>query len=278
MTHEAPRLRQSLAKLLLSECPAVCKLALDGERRSGTKAMRRGSLVDQLVFGGAQYEVVDATYKTGPRKGQVATDWTGTAARAQKDEIEARGYVACLPDELEQAQELAGRIRAELILAGIEMRECRLQPTYEWTTPLGVAARGTPDCVLGNGDTLDLKVGDSANPRFIARQVHAMYWDLQAAVYQEAVRSTDVRPGQHWICRADPKTKLIGLYPLSETYMLLGLRRWEEAQRKWQECLTSGEWPGYSREAIEPPRWAIGETTGYDNDLSDLGLDFEGIT
>lgn len=275
-----PRLRQSLAKTLLSECPAFVKLELDGERRAGTKVMRRGSLVDQLVFGGAQYEVVQARLKSGTRKGELATDWKCKEAQDMRDAVEAKGWIPVLSHELDSAQELAGRIKAELILSGIDVGKCVLQKTLEWTTPLGVEAQGTPDVIMmvdaNTAHTIDLKVGDSANPRFIAKQVYTMGWDLQGAVYQEAVRATYGTSigGQHWICRADPRTKLIGLYPLSPVYMVLGLKKWEQAQAIWKQCLATDEWPGYPRDAIEPPRWAVHEGIGYDDDLSSIGLDF----
>lgn len=261
MTGEAPRLRQSIAKLLLTECPLIALQALEGERRHGNKAMRRGTLVDQLVFGGAQYEVVSEVYKSGPRKGQEATDWTGTAAREKRDAIEARGYVPCLPAELEAAQELAGRIKAELLLAGLDLGKCTIQETMQWQTPLGVAAEGTYDAAFAieGGNlihTIDLKVGEDANPEKLDNQVDAMMWDMQGAVYQEALTVTRGSFGSHWICRVDANTKIVGLYPLDEGYMHLGLKKWEAAQAIWRRCVEKNEWPQYARRPIRPSKRA----------------------
>lgn len=251
MNTTAPRLRQSLAKILLTECPLLVRQALDGERRQGTKAMRRGSLVDQLVFGGAQYEVVQARLKSGKRKGELATNWLATEAQEMRDAIEAKGWVPVLEHELESAQELAGRIKAELILAGLDLTKCELQRPLQWETMYGVAAEGTPDVILtagGHAHTIDLKVGEDANPDQLDHQVGAMMWDLQGAAYQEAIGNT----GQHWILRADAKSKLIGLYPLDEGYMTIGRGKWAAAQKLWKECLASNEWPGYKRRPITP--------------------------
>jgi hypothetical protein len=207
--------------------------------------------------------VVRETYKSGPRKGQEATDWQGSAAQAKRADIEARGYVPCLPSELESASELAGRVRAELIVAGLDLSACKLQETMQWTTPLGVEAEGTPDAIIlvqdraGFAHTLDLKVGDDANPEKLDSQVDAMYWDMQGSVYQEALNVTGGTTGTHWLCRVDASTKIVGLYPLSESYLMLGRHKWEAAQRIWVACRATNEWPQYERRAIMPSKRAI---------------------
>lgn len=255
MSDGAPRLRQSYAKTLLTECPALVRLALDGERRAGSRAMRRGSLVDQLVFGGAQYEVITATLKSGPRKGQAATNYQCKEAQEQRDAIEQRGWLPVLESELEVAHELAGRVRAELILAGIDIGQAALQETIQWDTLDGTAAEGTPDIIIRNeryAHTIDLKVGESANPDKLDSQVDSMFWDMQGAVYQEAVSAKYGTHGQHWILRVDAESKLVGLYPLSESYISIGRAKWSAAQRIWNQCVRDNNWPGFARRPIQP--------------------------
>lgn len=260
MSSPAPRLHQSTAKLLLTQCPLVAWKALEGERRQGTKAMRRGTLVDQLVFGGSQYEVVQARLKSGKRKGELATSWQCEEAREMRDEIEARGWVPCLEHELEEARELAGRIKAELILAGLDLAKYELQKTLQWTAGLGVEAEGTPDAVILTdrwAHTLDLKVGEDANPNALDYQVDSMMWDLQGAAYQEAVQHEHGKAGEHWLCRVDAKLKIVGLYPLGQAYMALGLEKWNSAQATWRDCLSTNNWPGFARRHINPPKHII---------------------
>lgn len=262
MSVGVPRLRQSLAKLLLTECPAIVRSVLDGERRAGSKAMRRGSLVDQLVFGGAQYEVVQARLKTGARKGELATDWRCGEAQEQKAAIEERGWIPCLEHELEAAQDLAGRIRAEMILQGLPLSggKFELQRYVTWDTLGGVAAEGTIDAVYVDdrwANTFDLKVGESANPDHLDDQVDRMFWDMQGAAYQEACASVFKRQGRHWIIRADADSKIVGVYPLSESYLTLGAGKWGAAQRIWQQCTETNEWPQYKRRPIMPSQRAI---------------------
>lgn len=257
MSAGAPRLRQSLAKLLLTECPAVVRTVLDGERRAGTKAMNRGSLVDQLVFGGSQFEVVEARLKSGKRKGELATNWQCQEAQEKKEDIESRGWIPCLEHELAEASDLAGRIRAELILLDLDLRRpgVQIQRRIKWTTLGGVEAEGAVDALLETDrwvHTFDLKVGESANPDHLDDQVGQMFWDMQGAAYQEACASAFKKQGKHWIIRADASSKLVGVYPLSEGYMTMGLRKWTAAQAIWTRCLETGEWPQYARRAIVP--------------------------
>lgn len=262
MSDGAPRLRQSLAKLLLTECPAIVRATLDGERRAGSKAMRRGSLVDQLVFGCAQYEVVEPRLKSGKRKGEISTNWLTEEAKEMKAEVESRGFIPCLEHELDAAHDLAGRIKAEMILQGLPLTggKFELQRHVQWSTLGGVAAEGTIDAVWLDdrwANTFDLKVGESCNPDHLDDQVDRMFWDMQGAAYQEACGAVFKRQGRHWIIRADADSKLVGIYPLSEGYMGMGAGKWSAAQRIWQQCLVSNEWPQYKRRAIAPSQRAI---------------------
>jgi hypothetical protein len=265
------RLRQSIAKVLVKQSPADALRQIEQENRRPTRAMQRGSLIDQLVFGQANYQVCDARYKSGPRKGELCVDWTASAAAEQREEILSRGQLPVLESELSGATARAGRIRAELLTRGFDIASAVRQQTVEWTTRLGVAAEGTPDVVFHNGDTLDLKDSDIAHPRALAMQIHKMEWDLQRAAYQETAGSR----GKHWICVSNPATLNVLIAPLDEVYLEIGKRDWEAAQKIWQECLASGHWPEHFVEAWEAPRNIVRDTFGYDDDLSSLGLDLE---
>lgn len=262
------RLHQSIAKVLVSECPAIAKMALDGERGAPSTAMRRGSLVDQLVFGNAQFQVVTAPYASGPRKGQPAEDWTSKAAQAERDEITQRGWVPCLAHELERAQWLASQVKRELFLvSGIPAESCQKQLTVQWTTPLGVEAEGTPDLWFSDGMTIhsvDLKETTSANPEFLDAQIYNQRWDIQGAAYTEALSTIHGVPATHWICAQDHKTGLVSVRKLGEAYTEIGRQSWLKAQWLWQRCLETGVWPEYGARNHQPPRWVMAKELGKD--------------
>lgn len=282
--NERPRLRQSIAKDLVTKSPEHVRQILEGEmKRKESKAMQRGSLVDQLVFGGAAYQVVDATYKSGPRKGQPCTDWLATEAIKQKSEILARGQLPVLQSELEKAQTIAGRVKSILLEANFDPKFCRSQHTLTWTSKLGVECEGTPDFYhvlssraaglgpdeLGNTppvrvDTFDLKVVESCNPDYLDKHVADMGWDIQGAAYQEAVHanwSTVQERGMHWILAIEAESLIGVVCPLSEAYLEFGKMRWERAQVIWAHCIESNTWPGYKSRHLVPPQYIIERET-----------------
>lgn len=277
---DRPRLHQSIAKELVTKSPEHVRQILDGEmKRKASRQMKRGTLVDQLVFGGANYQVVDAKYKSGPRKGQQVADWTATEAKAQRDEIEKAGMLAVLPNDLEKAQTIAGRVKSVLLAQNFDPKNCHLQNTLTWTTALGVEAEGTPDFdhvvrstkpdELGNTppkrvDTFDLKVVESSNPDVLDKVVFDFGYDIQGAAYQEAVNknwSTVQERGMHWLLAIEAESLVAVLCPLSEAYLELGRLRWERAQRIWMQCLESKEWPGYKSRYLVPPQYVYDRET-----------------
>lgn len=259
------RFRQSYAKILLEYCPAVLKRRIDSERRQ-TKAMAAGSLVDYVLFGRTdRFEVVDARYKTGSRAGCPAEDWQCGEAREQADEIRSRGLLPVLECELEAAEEEAAPVREKLTELQGE-GDLLEQPRLTWSSELGVECEGTPDVVLlehVQGTTwvtlVDIKRTDQ-RPARLARQVHAMGWDVQAAAYREGVIWHERSMGRevvyrgHIILTVDPEGETPPCArPLEPMYMEIGRRRWERAQAIWLQCLDTDSWPGYDESPIAAP-------------------------
>jgi hypothetical protein len=223
--------------------------------------------------------VVDAKYKSGPRKGQPVADWTATEAKAQRNEIEKTGMLAVLPGDLEKATTIAGRVKSVLLAQNFEPKNCHLQNTLTWTTALDVKAEGTPDFdhvvrstkpdELGNTppkrvDTFDLKVVESSNPDALDRVVYEWGYDIQGFAYQEAVHknwSTVQERGMHWLLAIEAESLVAVLCPLSDAYLELGRIRWERAQRIWMQCLESKEWPGYKSRYLVPPQYVYDRET-----------------
>lgn len=258
---EIPRLHQSIGKLLVLDCPAYAKKVYDEERKA-TKAMRRGTLIDQLVFGGREYEVVEARLKSGARKGELATNWLCKEAKEAKEEIEARGWLAVLPCELESAQATAGRVKACLLEHGIDIDsgECMKQHTLQWQGE--TANEGTPDLIMkfrqtGRIDTVDMKVTD-CHPDRLGAQIYDQGWHIQAGAYQDAMNHLRNHLlgnlGRHWLLVVDEKRDIVTMRPMAEDYMELGRRDWFRAQRLWKQCWETGQWPEFPPEPVTMPR------------------------
>lgn len=268
---EIPRLHQSIAKILIAHCPHVAKKAYD-EGVKVTKAMDRGSLVDQLLFGGAQYEVIAPRLKSGERKGEVATDWKGAEAKAMKAEIEAREgrWLAVLANELESARALAGQARAKLLERGLDISQakCMRQHTMQWDSI--VPCEGTPDTIVlmeksGRVDTIDAKLTD-ANPDRLFPHIYEQGWHIQGAAYQEACNTLRegyrANFGRHWLLAIDEPHDCVSLVPMSQAYMEIGRHEWALAQKIWFRCWDTGQWPAYHEGEAVPPRWVTNKVYG----------------
>lgn len=249
MPTEVPRLHQSIAKILVQECPAIAKASYDAEQRKATRAMEKGSLVDQLVFGGANFHIIDSVYKSGPRKGQPVEDLAGGDAKEQAAEARSKGMIPCLPKEYDEARALAGLITSKLLEEGIDLRECQKQQYLEWMTARGCPAAGTPDLCF-RSDTIDLKVGHTANPDRLEHHLYDQGWHIQGAAYQEAMGSR----GRHWLVCAETKSgaNCVTVCPLSPAFIDIGNRAWVRAQEIWIRCWSRNEWPEYPSRPLLP--------------------------
>lgn len=281
MSH--PRFRQSYAKTLLTDCAALCKKQLDNDSRSPTRAMEKGSLLDYLTFGlDDRYELVDARYKSGPREGQPAEDWTSTEARMQGTEVRSRGLLPVLQCEVDALQPTADAIRGRIDAMAAEMSggtdagydyQIEFQPEMEWTSELGTECRGTPDVVvlvfmrdLIKVCTIDVKHTAVLQPAKFDRQVYSMCWDVQGMAYAEGAKawaeSEHSLPAFHMDHYILASSSLeLGLppcaRPLAPTFKEVGKRRWGKAQGIWKNCLESGVWPSYPETPIEPNRYVV---------------------
>jgi hypothetical protein len=252
------RLTQSIAKVLVTQCPAVARYQLDHpEEKKPSREMNLGSLVDQMVFGGAGWHTIDAdSYRT-------------KKAQQERDAAYERGQIPVLAKDVEDAQRLAGRIRSRLMEEGIDLQNCRKQERLEWTSPSGTLCAGTPDLALLHESewvTVDLKVGARTEPVYLGNHVVDQGWHIQAAAYQEAGHGLyphTQRRGRHLLLAAETGgTQMVQLHPFSEMMMDMGRHAWVRAQQIWIACHVSGEWPEYPSRELMPSNWAYESEMG----------------
>ncbi len=279
-----PRFRQSLAKVLIQRSPKDLKKLLDGGEYETTDAMDKGSVLDSMVFGGAVFE-------------QTQYKWTTKVGREQRDALKAQGIIPLRPGQVPESQGLADAVRGKIAELGIDLDDpCTFkQREILWTSDEGVECKGTPDlytckvllgCPHEQQSTVvrvyDLKATNSAHPNTIEKQVYRMCWHLQAAAYREAVLSqaeADGFPnpvyGGHTIIAAESTgTDRVLAFPLSDKYIGVGKRQWEQAQETWTWCHANNEFPDYEERPLEPPSYTLTEDDIDADDLSGLGLVF----
>lgn len=250
-----------MAKVLITSCPAALKWQIDNGRVP-SRQMETGTLVDQLVFGGLNVHVIQATLTSGKRKGERATNYQCPAAKEEADAARAKGKVPVFQHELDEANGHAARIRSALLDHEINLDQCERQAKHEWVSPDGVECEGTPDLRLPPTNrvvTLDLKVGFTANPDVWDRKLDSDCCDLQAAAYEEQANyQYPGLPTEHLIVAAETEAWCpVTIMPVSEAYLEIGRRKWARAKRIWRECWERNEWPGYTARPLSPPTYVL---------------------
>lgn len=279
-----PSLNQSLAKVLVHECPedAWRQHPKGGAvRLAATEAMEESSLVDQLLTGDIDYSAPEkpAVWRRPagkPKKGGVQeydeccySDWQGfrvidadsfskAVARECRDDARANGLMPVLQSTLVSEVEKAKEMRIRLELAGINLRSGQRQVVVYWVE---FADDGTPVQCRGKLDHLegltvrDLKAVVSLNRRAFARQAYDNGLHIQAAAYTSAVEKITGQYGRvkyEWaIVRKGPMPAAARRKP-SGQLKRLGEIEWRYAINMWARCLNTGTWPNYELAGLEP--------------------------
>lgn len=174
-----------------------------------------------------------------------------------------------LAHEVGELVDAAKHISAQLKAFGFDLDPARSEIAAEWQERVHasdalVQCRCMFDSVdFDEGLILDVKKTVSANPVDLQRAITNYGYDIQHAAYTSAFRA--LRP------RLSGRERLIFLFvEIDEPYAVtpvrltgefqeLGQARWNRAVREWYECITSDDWPGYTRGivSIEPTPWAV---------------------
>ena len=220
-----------------------------GEQRDATEPMRRGKLLDRLLFQtGAEIVIVDAP------------DWRTKVAQSAREEAENRGAIAVLAGKHEEALATANEIRAALFDRGIDLAKGRAQHRVVWDSA-GVACKGFLDVLFiddGEATIYDLKITDDASPGAIKLDFRS---SLQHAAYIEAIETLHPELAGRVTMRfvyAEPDGDLTIAEP-DGPLRSLGSSRWRRAVALWGECLAMGTFPGYPRDVyrIEGKPWEL---------------------
>lgn len=236
---DTPSLSATCAHTLLSRSPFHAWLEhpkLGGKRRKATRAMGTGTLFHSFVLGetsGAIVVVDAADYKTK------------AAQQAKADAVE-QGKTPILIAEYQDAQIGASKIREKLARRGI-LLDGTSEVKIKWHHG-PVACRAALDHVL-EAKVFDLKITNSADPETIRKHIIAYGYDVQEAVYTEALAA--LRPElegrvQFRFIFAEPEPPYcVTVVRTDASLRRLGGMKWERACRLWRRCLDSDQWPEY---------------------------------
>jgi hypothetical protein len=256
-----PWFSYSVAKTLLTESPMHAFYyhpRLGGHAREQTKPMGAGQVIHKLLLGiGADIVVIRAD------------NFRTKAAQEMRDAATAAGKTPIIAHEYDGIVEAADILRGKLSEFGVDLAspQALREQVIEWDeeTPLGpVRCRGMLDYLdLAAGIVLDPKSTNCAHPRKVQRTMHDFAYPIQEAAYCSALSKLDadlegrVDFGFLFMELEPPH----GVLPVHSTEGMkdLGRMQWNRAVRLWQQCLTSGKWPGYSDgwHYMAPSNWAM---------------------
>jgi hypothetical protein len=203
-----------------------------------------GSAAHARLFGGKEIVYCDATYASGPRKGQIVTDWTAKDARAFQREARAAGEIPLLQAQREQIETMFDVAQNELGRFGTG----RAERTVIWKEG-NIWCRCRPDWIPDSEMfVVDYKTADNADPHtWIRRVMLSGGYDIQGtwmARGTAAVLGCSTMDSVFLVQEIEP--------PYACSWIGIGAAMREVADAKirrglemWGECRMSDMWPSY---------------------------------
>lgn len=141
------------------------------------------------------------------------------------------------------------------------LQTCQREMSIFWTDEeTGIQCRVRLDSFLPGQMIFDLKTTNDARPHAFLRQAIDMDYDLQAAMYTEAVRRyTGKTLPFVFVAVEDDSPHGIWLHPADQSVLDNGWKKFRRALSIYRQCLDTGKWPKYTN-AYTPmslPRYAL---------------------
>ena len=131
---------------------------------------------------------------------------------------------------------------------------------FFWTDKqTGVRCKIKPDNV-NDYCILDLKSTDDARPFAFERQIAALGYDFQAAMYQDGHQNETGRLQDfYFIAVEDAPPYGVYVHQASPEMLAKGYADYRRALDLYQNCLKTGQYPGYEKpfSVINLPKWAL---------------------
>jgi hypothetical protein len=268
---DVPSLSPSIAKLLL-HCPSKAWLAhpkLGGQGTDRTKAMKAGSVIDELLTtNGDRVQVVANVHTAKGDLVEYPANWNLKSAQERRDQLESEGFLPVLRHEYENAKATVAAIiaKAEAMRCPINRGVYQLAMAWTETADDGteVQCRCKLDyCEPERGVIRDLKRLASAHPESCVRAMSAFGYDIQGAAYRRAFVANHPRlvgrESFQLICVEDKPPYPVTPVDLTGGFLALGESKWQRAVNLWARCLRDNVWPDYVTGPVrpEPKPWMI---------------------
>lgn len=254
---DTPSLSASIASILCAQSPAHAwaahpRLNPDYQRVS-KQEFDLGTIVHQLFLEGHTDSLVTID----------APNYKTNAAKEARDEAYAAGRTPILVEHLPRVNAMVEAISRQLKAHKASpplFTDGLPEQTLIWEEPGGVVCRSRLDWLRNDHTAIDdvKTTGRSANPEACSRALFGMGYDTKAAFYLRGLKAVTGADAEFRWCFVEthPPYALSVLSPGPDV-LLIGAKKVRFAIDLWRECMTKGEWPGYTNRVAyaEMPGW-----------------------
>lgn len=253
----------------LTICPAKYKYGIDNPGEP-TAANRIGSLLHLSILEPEEFLKVTAFVPVdAPRKpSQAQRDAKNPSAESVASitwwdnfYAEVVGKEIVTPDEYEMLRGMGDAVRSHPVASVLLKKEGWTEAAFFWIDPeTGAKCRARMDRVIPELRLiLDIKTAEEASPDKFSRACGTYRYGVQSAIYPDAAQA--VLGDDDWrflfIVVEKKKPHFVAVYEADAMMRDLGQVEYRLDLAKYQECIRSGVWPGYTEtiELIGLPAW-----------------------
>ncbi len=252
---KTPLFSYSVAKTLLEKSPQHAYLQhplLGNEPRKPTAAMDKGSIIHGLLLGGAQEILVihEDNYRT-------------KHAQEAKKSAYSDGQIPILAKDMDTIDEGVENIKEQILeLAPYFFDDHESELSVRWTMDNGVETQSRFDWIQPEtGTIIELKSCSDANPKVLDRKIIDFGYDIQEALYLQCANKTwpEMAGRFTWeFIFVEPEPPyMVSVITTDSSMSWLGESKVRRASDKWKAGLASDQWPGYGRQVVSAPPWAV---------------------
>ena len=253
----SPSLSASIAKILISHSPMHARAAhpkLNPHAVSDeNEIFDIGTAAHSLLLEGIDV-MVEVPYD----------DWRTKAAKEMREEIRRSGKIPILSKLANAVGNMAGLARKFLRESELDTQIEDFAPehTVVWKDD-GIFLKARFDLLHRTKPLIiDYKTTDDANPWSFARQIVGLNYEFQVAHYCDAlraIRQLERDPTFIFLVQERSYPYACSLVGADPSIVMLGHDKMVRARALWRECVSSNDWPAYSKSIFwaESPAWAL---------------------
>ncbi len=252
---KTPLFSKSYAKIIIQKSAYHAYLEhplLGNEKKAPTKAMDEGSIMHSILLGeGAEIAVILAdSFRTNAAKAdQAEAREAGKIPILEKEMTVLDNGIKIIKDQIKQfAPEYFEPHETELSVRWEMDNGVKCQSRFDWIQPeSGIIydLKKTTDKDLQKLDTVILDFGSDIQEKMYM-DCAAKTWPDMAGRFKWKFIFFEIKPPY-----------MVSVIETDSSMSWLGESKVKRASDKWKGCLESGIWPGYGRQVVSAPPWAV---------------------